>query len=256
MTLKAQCGACRCSRCFPGQPSVLKASGRTWHLPPEHQPRRGTGQHHSPGATLSPPRDTQHAGARPRAAISTHVVWPRGPQSSEPLWPALLPPAVAPSPAPTRGEAARPGTSDLSCFHGFGGDEDPRKGVHSPLQGVAVNPRDLVKHVFCQLRFPGQIAQDGLFLLMGQRKKQRSQPLGTSRNGSGHRKHPSNPGAAGQTGKALMSAWRRAKLRPLCVSSALKAATCPAAQGTRPRGGPGHRQVPGSPCRGSVLLPG
>lgn len=76
-------------------------------------------------------------------------------------------------------EPAQPGTSDLSCLHGFRRDEDSRKGVHGPHQGVAVNSWDLVKHVFCQFSFFGQITQDGLFLLRRQRK-QRSQHLQTS----------------------------------------------------------------------------
>lgn len=67
-------------------------------------------------------------------------------------------------------EPARPGTSDLSCLHGFRRDEDSRKGVHGPHQGVAVNSWDLVKHVFCQFSFFGQITQDGLFFLRRQRK--------------------------------------------------------------------------------------
>lgn len=76
-------------------------------------------------------------------------------------------------------EQAQPGSSDLSCLHGFRRDEDSRKGVHGPHQRVAVNSWDLVKHVFCQFSFFGQITQDGLFLLRRQRK-QRSQHFQTS----------------------------------------------------------------------------
>lgn len=73
-------------------------------------------------------------------------------------------------------EPAQPGASDLSCLHGFRRDEDSRKGVHGPHQGVAVNSWDLAKHVFRQFSFFGQITQDGLFLLRRQRKH-RSQHL-------------------------------------------------------------------------------
>lgn len=56
--------------------------------------------------------------------------------------------------------------SDLSRLHGLGRDENPRECIHGSLQGVALNPRDLVKQIFCQLCFLSQITKDGFFFLM------------------------------------------------------------------------------------------
>lgn len=74
---------------------------------------------------------------------------------------------------PTMSETAQvnPGSqpalrSDLSCLHGLGRDENPRKRIHGSLQGVALNPWHLVKQIFCQLCFFGQITKDKFFFLM------------------------------------------------------------------------------------------
>lgn len=54
----------------------------------------------------------------------------------------------------------------LSRLHGLGRDENPRERIHSSLQGVALDPWDLVKQIFCQLCFFGQITKDEFFFLM------------------------------------------------------------------------------------------
>lgn len=69
--------------------------------------------------------------------------------------------------------------SDLSCLHGLGRDENPRECIHGSLQGVALDPRDLVKQIFCQLCFFGQITKDGFFFL----RITESTGIGDSRRG-------------------------------------------------------------------------